>query len=285
VRVLLTGSRGFVGAHLVARLVERGLQPIATDREDLDVTDADAVAALVAKERPDAVVHLAAVSSVGAARRDPRLAFRVNFVGARILLASVARFAPRARVLLVASGEVYGPLAAQAPPFEERAPLRPASVYGRSKAAADLLGAAWAARGLDVVRVRPFNHTGPGQSQEFVLASFALSVGSLESIRDFLDVRDVVAAYVALLERAAPAGAYNVASGTGWRIGALLDRLMEIVGVRAEICVEPGRLRPPDRSVGDASRVRSATGWAPRIPIETTLASLADDWRHRVNSA
>ncbi len=298
-RVLLTGSRGFVGAHLVARLAERGLQPIATDREDLDVTDADAVAALVAKERPDAVVHLAAVSSVGAARRDPRLAFRVNFVGARILLASVARFAPRARVLLVASGEVYGPLAAQAPPFEERAPLRPASVYGRSKAAADLLGAAWAARGLDVVRVRPFNHTGPGQSQEFVLASFArqlcriekgqqspvLSVGSLESIRDFLDVRDVVAAYVALLERAAPAGAYNVASGTGWRIGALLDRLMETVGVRAEICVEPGRLRPPDRSVGDASRVRSATGWAPRIPIETTLASLADDWRHRVNSA
>jgi GDP-4-dehydro-6-deoxy-D-mannose reductase len=299
VRVLLTGSRGFVGAHLVARLEASGLQPLATDREDLDVTDADAVAAMVAAERPEAVVHLAAVSSVGAARRDPQLAFRVNFAGARNLLAAVARFTPRARVLLVASGEVYGPLAAEAPPFDERAPLRPASVYGRSKAAADLLGAAWSARGLDVVRVRPFNHAGPGQAEDFVLASFArqlcriekgkqdraLRVGNLESIRDFLDVRDVVAAYAALLDRGVPAGAYNVASGRGWRIGTLLDRLMEIVGVRAEIRVEAGRLRPADRSVGDASRLRSATGWAPRIAIEVTLASLADDWRRRVSAA
>ena len=297
--MLVTGSRGFVGGHLVPRLEERGFRPLETDREDLDVTDAPAVAAIVASERPDAVVHLAAVSSVAAARSDPREAFRVNFAGARNLLAAVSRHAPRARVLLVGSGEAYGPLAAEAAPFDEAAALRPVSVYGRSKAAADLLGAAWSGRGLDVVRVRAFNHTGPGQSDDFVLASFArqlcqiekqkqlpvIRTGNLESIRDFLDVGDVVAAYVALLDRRVPQGAYNVASGTGLRIGTLLERLMQIVGVRAEIRVEPALLRPSDRSIGDASRLRRATGWAPRIALERTLASLADDWRRRVSAA
>jgi GDP-4-dehydro-6-deoxy-D-mannose reductase len=298
VRVLVTGSRGFVGAHLVPQLEERGFQPLETDRDDLDVSDPEALAAALARERPDAIVHLAALSSVGAARSDPRLAFRVNYAGARNLLAAAARHVPRARVLLVGSGEAYGPLAAQAAPFDEGSSLRPASVYGLGKAAADLLGAAWSARGLDVVRVRAFNHTGPGQSEDFVLASFAhqlceieknqreqvLRTGNLESIRDFLDVRDVVEAYAALLDRRVPAGVYNVASGTGQRIGALLERLMEIAGVRAEIRVDPLRLRPPDRSIGDARRLRAATGWAPRIAIERTLASLVDDWRRRVSA-
>lgn len=297
--MLVTGSRGFVGGHLVPRLEERGFRPLGTDREDLDVTDPKAVAAIVANERPDAVVHLAAVSSVAAARSDPREAFRVNFAGARNLLAAVSLHAPRARVLLVGSGEAYGPLAPEAAPFDEAAALRPVSVYGRSKAAADLLGAAWSGRGLDVVRVRAFNHTGPGQSDDFVLASFArqlceieknqqspvIRAGNLESIRDFLDVRDVVAAYAALLDPRVPQGAYNVASGTGLRIGALLERLMQIVGVRAEIRVEPARLRPSDRSIGDASRLRRVTGWAPHIALDRTLTSLADDWRRRVSAA
>jgi len=297
--VLVTGARGFVGGHLVRALDARDCRTIATDRDDLDVTDPAAVAAVLASTRPDAIVHLAAVSSVAAARRDARLAFRVNFTGARHLLAAARRFAPRARVLLIGSGEVYGPLAPAAPPCDERSPLRPASVYGRTKAAADLLGAAWAAREQDVVRVRAFNHTGPGQSDEFVLASFArqlcaiekkqqdrvLRTGNLESIRDFLDVRDVVEAYLALLDPAVPPGAYNVASGVGQRIGSLLERLMEIAGVRAEVRMEPTRLRPADRSLGDAGRLRSATGWAPRIGIEATLASLAEDWRRRVSAA
>ncbi len=298
VRALVTGSRGFVGGHLLPRLAERGWLVLGTDREELDVTDAEAVALAVARERPDAIVHLAAVSSVGAASRDTRLAYRVNFVGSRNLLAAATRHAPRARLLLVGSGEVYGPLAAGAAPFDEAAPLRPTSVYARTKAAADLLAGAWAARGLDVVRVRAFNHSGPGQSDALVLASFArqlariekglqepvVETGNLESIRDFLDVGDAVAAYAALLDRSVPPGAYNVASGAGARIGSLLERLMEIMGVRAHIAVEPSRLRAADRSIGDAARLALATGWAPRIPIERTLASLADDWRRRVSA-
>ena len=283
----------------MSALARRGFETRGTDRDDLDVTDPAAVDGFLASERPDAIVHLAALSSVAASGDDPRLAFRVNEGGARNVLTAALRLAPGVRVLLVGSGEVYGPLAPEAAPFDERSPLRPRSAYARSKAAADRLGAEWSARGLDVVRVRPFNHTGPGQSDSFVLASFArqlceiekqkqnpaLRVGNLESIRDFLDVRDVVAAYLALLDRRVPAGAYNVASGAGWRIGTLLERLMEIVGVRPATRVEPARLRPADRSIGDASRLRLATGWAPRIPIADTLASLVEDWRCRVSAA
>jgi len=299
VRVLVTGAAGFVGSHLVPALAARGATPLATDREELDTTDPEALDAALARERPDAVVHLAAVSSVAAAAREPALAFRVNFLGARALLAAVARRAPRARVLLIGSGECYGALPTGAPPASESAPLRPGSPYAHTKAAADLLGAAWAARGLDVVRVRAFNHTGPGQSDAFVLAGFArqlveielhvsepvLSTGNLESTRDFLDVRDVVEAYARLLDSRAPAAAYNVASGIGVRVGELLERLMRQMGVRAELRVEPARWRPADRSVGDARRLREATGWAPRIPLEQTLASVAEDWRRRLSAS
>jgi GDP-4-dehydro-6-deoxy-D-mannose reductase len=299
VRVLVTGAAGFVGSHLVPALAARGATPLATDRDELDTTDAEALDARLAHERPDAVVHLAAVSSVVAAAREPALAFRVNFLGAQALLAAVARRAPRARVLLVGSGECYGALPEGAPPADERTPLRPRSSYAHTKAAADLLGAAWAARGLDVVRVRAFSHTGPGQPDAFVLSGFArqlveiekglsepiLRAGNLDSIRDFLDVRDVVEAYAALLDPRAPAAAYNVASGVGLRVGQLLERLMQRIGVRAEVRVEAARWRPADRSIGDARRLRAATGWAPRIALEQTLASLADDWRRRLSAS
>src|SRR5262249_8340668 len=152
------------------RLAERGFRALATDRDELDVADAEAVFALVAHERPDAIVHLAAVSSIGAAGPGPLPPFPVDLPRARHPPAAASRHAPGARVLLVGSGEVYGPLADGAAPFDEAAPLRPVSVYGRTKAAADLLGGAFAARGLDVVRVRAFNHSGPGQSDAFVLA-------------------------------------------------------------------------------------------------------------------
>jgi GDP-4-dehydro-6-deoxy-D-mannose reductase len=298
VRVLVTGSRGFVGGHLLGRLAELGIETAATDRDELDVTDAQAVADALAGLRPDAIVHLAAVSSVGAAEADPALAFRVNFAGTRHLLVAAARHAPRARLLIAGSGEIYGPLADGSPPHAERAELRPASVYARAKAAADALGAAFSGRGLAVLRARAFNHSGPGQSDVFALPGFArqlaeiekglrdpeLRVGNLESIRDFLDVADVVEAYLALLQPGVAPGAYNVASGVGLRIGELLERLMQHMRVRPRVIVEPARWRPADRSVGDAARLRRATGWEPRIPVERMLERLADDWRARVSA-
>ena len=298
-RVLVTGAAGFVGGHLIPRLEAEGASVEATDRE-VDVSDAGAVEELVARVAPDAVIHLAAQSSIAASWREPALTFRVNFLGARCVLAALERRAPSARLLLVGSGDQYGTAKPGAPAFRESDPLRPPSPYSRTKAAADLLGADFARRGLDVVRVRAFNHAGPGQSDAFVLSSFArqtaemesglreplLRVGNLDSVRDFLDIADVVDAYVRLLDpTAAPAGVYNVASGVGGRIGDLLDALLSHARVRPRVEVDPERVRPTDLSVGDASRLREATGWAPRVPFERTIESALSDWRARLRAA
>jgi len=299
VRVLVTGASGFVGGHLLPRLAREGHEAIATNEPGLDVTDAAAVRAAFERERPDAVVHLAAVSSVPASREAPDTTFRVNYLGTRAVLESAARGAPSARLLLVGSGDEYGAAPPESPPFRECDPLRPGSPYARSKAAADLLGAAFAERGLDVVRVRAFNHTGPGQSDVFVAASFArqvaeieagrrepvLRVGNLDSRRDFLDVEDVVDAYGRLLHRDVPARAYNVARGEGVRIGDLLERLLARARVRPAVEVDPERVRPLDVSVGDPARLRAATGWAPRIDLDTLVDRLLAWWRERVSAA
>jgi GDP-4-dehydro-6-deoxy-D-mannose reductase len=297
VRVFVTGASGFVGRHLAPHLRARGHEVVATDLE-LDVSDAAAVARFVARAAPDAIVHLAGVSSVTAARQDPGLAYRVNFLGAHALLEATLRHAPRARVLLVGSGEAYGLAAPGAPPFTEASPFRPGSPYSRTKAAADLLGASYLERGLDVLRLRPFNHTGAGQSDAFVASSFArqlveiergtreatIEVGNLDSVRDFLDVSDVVEAYALLCDRSVAAGVYNVASGRGVSAGALLECLSALARLSPRIRVDAARFRPTDQSIGDASRLRAATGWTPKVPLETTLEHLLAHWRAELSA-
>lgn len=293
----MTGAEGFVGRHLQARLAREGVAVVATDRE-VDVTDVGRVAASVRGAVPDAVVHLAARTSVPEAERDPEGVRRVNVEGTRSVLEAVARHAPDARILIVTSGQIYGPASPDAPPWREQARLRPASIYARSKAEADVLGEQWANRGLAVLRARPFNHTGPGQSDLFVASSFArqlaeieagrraplLVVGNLDSVRDFLDVDDVAEAYWRLLDPAVPDGPYNVASGRGVRIGTLLERLIERTSVRPDVRVDPSLLRPTDASVGDAARLRETTGWRPQRTLDETLARLLDDWRQRLRA-
>lgn len=279
-------------------MTSAGWQVCAVDR-DLDVRDYAAVEARVAELAPQAIVHLAAQSSPALSLGAPEESIRINFLGTCHVLEAAARRAPRARVLLIGSGEQYGPAAPGAAAWTESAPFRPGTPYARSKACSDLLGAHYAARGLDVVRVRAFNHSGPGQSDTFVLPSFArqaaeiaqgrrapvFSVGNLDSVRDFLDVDDVVDAYLRLLDPRVPAGAYNVASGVGRRIGTLLDLLRQEAGIEARVEVDPARIRPADVSVGDASRLRAATGWEPRVPFEVSLRRVLDDWRARVAAA
>jgi GDP-4-dehydro-6-deoxy-D-mannose reductase len=172
VRVLVTGAAGFVGGHLLPALMEHGHEVVPTDRE-VDVSQAADVEACVNAVAPDAIVHLAAQSSVALSGQQPLLTYRVNFLGTRSVLLAAERAQRRPRVLLVGSGEQYGVAAPGAPPFDEGAPLRPRSPYARTKACADLLAAAYAASGLDVVRTRSFNHTGPGQADVFVASSFA----------------------------------------------------------------------------------------------------------------
>ncbi len=297
-RLLVTGARGFVGGHLVPRLAADGHEIEARDAE-LDVTDGDAMAGALRRLAPDAVVHLAAQSAVPASWDDPAATYRTNYIGTRTVLASVAACAPRARVLLVGSAEQYGRGAPGAPPFTEESPQRPVSPYGWTKTAGDLLGGAYAARGLAVVRVRAFNHTGPGQAPAFAAPAFArqiaemeagrrepvLRVGNLDSVRDLLDVEDVVDAYARLLDPAAPADAYNVASGTPVRIGDLLETLIGLARVAPAVETDASLWRETDRSVGDASRLRRATGWAPRRALRETLARLLDSCRAQVSAA
>jgi GDP-4-dehydro-6-deoxy-D-mannose reductase len=298
VRAFVTGSAGFVGRHLSPRLEAAGYEVVGRDRE-LDVTDAARIEAELARVEPDVVLHLAAQSSVAMALKTETLTYHVNFIGARNVLEAVARRAPGARVLLVSSGDVYGLAQPESPPFTEAAPLRPRSAYARGNACADLLGATHARRGLDVVRVRPFSHTGPGQSETFVAPSFArqaveiatgrraasLMVGNLDSVRDFLDVEDVVDAYLRLLDRNVPAGVYNVASGVGRRVGELLEGLLSRAEITPQIEVDADRHRPADHAVGDATKLRRATGWEPRVPFEHTLDRVIGDWRLRSTAA
>lgn len=293
-RVMVTGASGFVGRRLLPRLAAAGHTPFGTDRE-IDIADASALAAAVSRIRPDAVIHLAALSSVAQSLTAPEDCYRINFLGTRSLLAAVAAEAPAARILLIGSADAYTATSPRAQPLDESTPLRPRSPYARTKAAAEMLGRLAARAGLEVVCVRAFNHTGAGQSDQFVVSSFArqvaairsgraaplLRVGNLDSVRDFLHVDDVVDAYLALLDRRVPADVYHVAGSTGIAIRTVLEALLGIAGVEARVEVDPARFRETDWLVGDASRLRRATGWQPRIPLEVLLREVYADWLAR----
>jgi GDP-4-dehydro-6-deoxy-D-mannose reductase len=315
-RALITGIAGFAGRHLAALLLARGDEvhgtlhraesrarlseltgrhpELAARLHGVDVVDADAVARIVTDVQPQALFHLAGMTFVPDTQADLATTVRVNVLGAVNVLDAVQRHVPSCRVLAIGSGDAYGDVRADELPVRESSPFRPLSPYGASKAALDLVAQQWARSGLDVVRVRPFNHTGPGQRPDFVCPDFArqlvevargerapvLSVGDLDLVRDFTDVRDVVAAYVAACERGASGEAYNVCSGVGRSVRSVLDTLSEIVGVKVRTEVADQRLRPSSVPVliGDADKLRAATGWALRHDWRQTLADVVADW-------
>ena len=246
--------------------------------------------------RPEVIFHLAARTFVPDARRNPGETLGVNVMGAvNVLEAAVAMAAPP-RVILVSSAEVYGIVAEDDLPVGEETPLAPANPYAASKAAMEM--AARSYESIESIVVRPFNHTGPGQSPLFVCSDFAqqvaqieagareavIHVGNLDAERDFCDVRDVVRAYRDLAVGGTAGAVYNVASGRSRSIRSMLDALVDLSHVEVRVEVEENRLRPSDlpRIAGDASRLRNDVGWEPRIPFETTLSDLLDGWRAMV---
>jgi GDP-4-dehydro-6-deoxy-D-mannose reductase len=277
-RVLVTGAAGFVGGYLRAELGD------AFVPYEGDVRDAGALAAAV--RGAGAVVHLAGESSVAASWEDAFRAWRVNVDGTVNVLDAVRGEQRDARVLVASTCEVYGNAARIPTPEDE--PVRPLSPYAASKAAAEL---ACAFSGLDVIVARATNHEGPGRDERFAVGSWtrqvarleaegggALLVGDLSAERDILDVRDVCRAYRALLEREVPAGTYNVASGQAVTMTHVVELLIALTEVPIEVERDPSRVRPADirRIAGDPSRLRAATGWAPEIPLEQTLADALD---------
>jgi GDP-4-dehydro-6-deoxy-D-mannose reductase len=290
-RVFVTGASGFVGRRLMRLFREAGHDAHGADRE-VDVTNLDTIRGALERHAPEAVVHLAAMSSVATSWREPHLCYRLNFIGTRTLLAAAHSACPDARVLLIGSADEYAATTPATAPIDETTPLRPRSPYARTKAAAELLGAAAARRGQSVVRVRAFNHTGAGQPDLFVVSNFArqvarirlghqepvMRVGNLESVRDFLHVDDVLAAYLALLDDGVPAETYNIASGRSTSIQEVLDRLIEIAGISPRVERDPARWRETDWLVGDASRLQAATRWQPQVSLEAILKELYEDW-------
>ena len=293
----MTGARGFVGTRLVQHLEQGGHRVTAADRE-VDVRDGGALCASLRAAAPEAVVHLAAQSSVAASFRDPAGCYEINYLGGLNLLRALDRVAPAARLLLVGSADEYGGQPPGAPALQESDPLLPQSPYARSKLAIEQLGLRANSRGGNVVATRSFNHTGPGQDDRFVAPSFArqtaeiaaglreprIRVGNLESVRDFLHVDDVIEAYAALLEPGVAPGVYNVASGVPHTIRDLLDALLARAEVEAQIEVDPARIRPTDQLLGSADKLRRETGWSPSRGFSGMVDALADDWRERVRT-
>jgi GDP-4-dehydro-6-deoxy-D-mannose reductase len=298
--ILITGASGFVGSHLLPAL-EATFPNTVLATPTIELRDAGQVELAVHRTSPDVCIHLAAVSAIDAAREVPEHAWNVNFRGTLNLAWALSRHAPACQMLFVSSADAYGASFKGDNFLDELAPLAPISVYAQTKAAADLMLGGMAAQGLRVVRLRPFNHIGPGQSAAFVLASFArqiariatglqppvVEVGNLETWRDFLDVRDVCAAYIACIthrDRLAPGTILNIASGQARRVGDVLTELATLEGVELDVKMVESRVRSTDirRATGNASRAHELLDWFPTIPWVTTLQDLLIDWRRRV---
>jgi GDP-4-dehydro-6-deoxy-D-mannose reductase len=291
-RILVTGASGFVGNHLLSQLGEEGLST------EVDVTDAEAVAQSVRDAQPRAVVHLAALSWVVESWREPARVWEVNVVGTINVLEAVRHESPKARVLAVSTGDVYG--RAERVPTPEDEPVAPVSPYAASKAAAELACLQARGAGADVIVTRAFQHEGPGRDERFAIGSWtrqlaelevagggALRVGNLDVERDLIDVRDVCRAYKLLLEPSVPADVYNVATGRPVKMSDVVELLVGMARCPVTVEPDPDRLRPADipRLSGDPSRLERATGWRPEIPLEQTLADTLDAARRAVQVA
>ena len=287
----VTGGSGFVGQHLLAELGDRAVAPT---RAELDLLDGDAVRRELADARPKCVFHLAAHASVGRSWDEPAPVMRDNLTMTVNVLEALRQEAPEAVVVVMSSGEIYGP--PERLPVDESAPLRPQNPYAVSKAACDLLAGQYAdAHGLRVIRMRAFNQAGPGQSDDYVVGTITRQVAEAEAAgggvvrtgnpdlaRDYTDVRDTVRAYVAAL--GLPARAYNVCSGRSATVAEIVEHARRAAQTEIRHEIDPSRVRAHDVAEvrGSPGLFTEASGWSPTIPLEQTVADALDYWRARL---
>lgn len=268
-------------------------QPGGLRWEALDLTDGPSVLQSIPSLRPDAVVHCAAQASVGASWDNPTATYRTNIEGTGNLLEAVKDLKPR--VLLVGSAQQYA-ASPEGRPLTETDPQLAGSPYALTKIAQEQMGLMYLQQyGVPVAFTRSFNHTGPGQTADYAVGSFAsqiarleqqgggeMQVGNLDARRDFLDVRDVVRAYAGLVESGEPGQAYNVCSGHAVRMGDVLDKLLELSGLTQKIRVHPQTRHVSDEAdllVGDPSKLSAATGWTPQLSLDRSLLDTLDWYR------
>lgn len=314
-QILITGAGGFVGGHLAGWLARAYPQatlhgtvlsraerlPDGVHAHEIDLRDPDATHALIDSIQPHQVYHLAAQAFVPLSFEDPWDTLHNNIRSQLNLISASLQMDSAPSMLVVSSAEIYGIVAPDEVPLNERAELRPTSPYSVSKITQDMMAAQYhASHALPLYRARAFNHIGPGQNERFVAPAFAMQiarieaglqepviyVGDLSDQRDFTDVRDIVRAYQRILESGRAGAAYNVASNQAHSIQALLDGLLALSPVEIRVEVDPARLRPAKLPIlqGDYTRLHTHTGWRPEIPFAQSLADILDDCRQRVQA-
>ena len=297
-RLLLIGGRGFAGRHIASM---SGMFEVISTGSECDVRNPESIAKLIEQERPDKVIHLAAITTLAESFENPRAAIDVNFGGVFNVLAALQTYGFSGEMLFVSSSEVYGPLTENDLPVSEDKALKPTSPYAVGKVAAEALCYQWSrAAKFKVVTARPFNHIGPGQSDRFSISNFArqiiaiksglaepvMLVGDIDTSRDFTDVRDVARAYLLLIEEGSNGEIYNVCSGKDCTVRSLIERMCKIAGVEVELRIDPARIRHNDqrRVFGDHAKLSGDTEWKPDISIDRTLTDLLSDWNRKLNA-
>lgn len=317
-KILITGVTGFVGGHLLSHVLsasdvelygtyhsEKSLESISDDKEkislhQLDLQETESVNKLIEAVKPDVIYHLAAAASAAQSFKSPKETVVNNIASEINLLEGVKNNnLIETKILVVSSAEVYGDVKKEDLPIDEDTPLNPTNPYAVSKIAQDYLGRQYfLAHKLKIIRVRPFNHIGPGQSDNFVVSSFAkkiveiekakrepvLPVGNLDAKRDFTDVRDMVKAYTLLIEKGVFGEVYNIGSGTSIKIEDILNKLISISGVTVKVETDKSLFRPVDNPdlVSDSSKLKEITNWKPDIEIEKTLTDVVNYWRSKI---
>ncbi len=311
-KALIIGAAGFVGRHLIKNIKENtNWQVYATKitREsdiadidgvfDLDILNPEEISDVLNQVRPDYIFHLAAQSSVALSWKTPALTIDINIKGTVHVLDAIALLDYRPRILLIGSGEEYGFIRPNELPINEENPLRPGNIYAATKAAQNMIGKIYAqAYGMDIVMVRAFNHIGTDQDPIFVVADFCkqvamieakqhpavMKVGNLKAKRDFTDVRDVVQAYLLLMEKGKSGEIYNVGSGHAISIEELLNMILSLSDVKIEVTNDEAKMRPSDIPIieADVSKLHDSTQWTVTIPLMQTLRETLDFWRNKV---
>lgn len=308
---LVIGAAGFVGSYLIDEMHSCGMDAYATKLSherlehecakvyDLDILDKEAIVTLLLEIRPDYIFHLAAQSSVGLSWKNPGLTVDVNIKGSINVMNAVRELYYKPRVLLIGSGEEYGHIRPGETPIKEDNLLRPGNIYAATKACQNMIGSIYAqAYDMQLMMVRSFNHIGPGQAPMFVVSDFCkqvaeiekglrepvMHVGNLAAKRDFTDVRDVVKAYVRLIQQGVPGETYNMGSGHAMEIRKILDMIISMSEKEIQVETDPNKIRPVDVPIieADITKLNELTGWKPQITLEQTIRETLDYWRERV---
>lgn len=313
-KAFVTGLTGFVGAHLANHLLEKGYTVSGTyltqesadtfslkdkvNLHKLDLLDSDKTYELIKEEKPDVIFHLAAMSSPRESFKDPNKTLTTNISSQVNVLEAVRKLKLKeTKILIVSSAEVYGRVNPNAIPINEETPLNPTNPYAVSKIAQDFMGLEYfLSEKLQIIRVRPFNHVGPGQSPGFVISAFSkrivdiekgrekvMRIGNLTAKRDFTDVRDMVKAYVLAVEKGVVGDAYNLGSGKSYEISDILEKLIDLSTVEITTEEDPALMLPSDdpELKCDNTKFVELTGWKVEVPIEKTLKDTLDYWREK----